>query len=176
MRYSETWNVTTAGGIQAYDYKMNSIYDPYVGAGGNGVYGIDQMSAIYNRYRVVKAHIVVTANTQSGAETTQLYLYANGDSTSANLSRAESAPNVRHAQLTQQWPNMLELVTTPGTWLQGPQDRDLSAVISADPTALAYFHILMQNFSLGALNVVIRVMIDFTVEWSGLNSVDDVDA
>jgi hypothetical protein len=174
MTYSEAWNVTTAGGIQAYQYKMNSIYDPYNGAGGNGVYGIDEMSAIYDRYKVVRATITVTGAAQA-VESTNIWLCANGSSTAMTKAKAEAAPGVVYGLLGQYWPQTFTLTSTPGRWLQGPNDRDLTAATNADPSVMAYFHILIQNFSASALNIMLRVQIVYDVEWSGLKTVDNAD-
>jgi hypothetical protein len=175
MKYAEFWTVSTAGGIQAYNYKMNSIYDPYGGAGGNGCYGIDEIAAIYNRYQVTGATMTITATAQA-VEGTQLYVYADGDSTSATQEIAESSPTCRFALLGQYWPQTFVISAKPGTFLAGANDRDLTALATADPAVMAYFHILIQNSTAAALNVMIRVQIIFDVIWSGLICTNDLDA
>lgn len=175
MVYSETWNVTTAGGSQAYTYKMNGVYDPYSGAGGNGCYGIDEMQALYGRYRVLSSHIIVTASCQA-TELTSLYLYPSAESTAATEASAESHPELVTAMLGQYRPVTLDSTSRPSKWLDGAQDRDLASANNGDPPALAYWHLLIKNFSASALNVVMRVRIEFWTEWSQLATNNDVDA
>lgn len=175
MVYSETWNVTTAGGVQAYAYKMNGVYDPYVGAGGNGCYGIDEMQAIYQRCRVLDSHIVVSASAQN-VEITSLYLYPDAESTAATEAIAESHAELTTAMLGQYRPQTIEAWGRPTKYLDGRDDRDLASASNGDPPAVAYWHILVKNFSAAALNVVLRVRIEYHVEWSQLASSNDVDA
>lgn len=175
MVYSETWNVTTAGGTQAYAYKMNSIYDPYVGALGNGCYGIDAMQAIYSRCRVLKSHIIITASAQN-VEVTSLYLYPSAESTAATEATAESHPELVSTMLGQYRPVTVEATSTPTKWLDGVQDRDLAAASNGDPPVMAYWHIFIKNVSAAALNIVLKVRIEFFTEWSHLHTTNDVDA
>lgn len=43
-------------------YRLNGIYDPYVGVGGHAPRGFNQLAALYQRYRVHKARVVFNAN------------------------------------------------------------------------------------------------------------------
>lgn len=43
-------------------YRLNSLYDPYYGSGGHQPRGFDQLSQLYNSYRVHKARVVFNAN------------------------------------------------------------------------------------------------------------------
>jgi hypothetical protein len=175
MKYTEQWQVTTAGGVQAYVYKMNSVYDPYSGAGGNGCYGIDWFQATYNRYRVLRATLIVTTAAGADKENTMIYLYASASSTAAVISTAESAPGSRAVMLSEYRPQTLTITSTPSRWLFGANDRDISAVTNADPALLAYFHILLKNISGAALGVNLHVTVLYETEWSELKQADDID-
>jgi hypothetical protein len=176
MVYNEVWNVATAGGVQGYVYKMNSIYDPFSGAGGNGCYGIDEMQAIYDRYRVTGAQIVVTASATSGKEPTMLYVYPSADGTTPTQTIAQSAPLVRSVMLAEYWPQTITFKESVSKWLMNSKDYDASAATNADPAKLAYFGILIQNVTAAALGIVLRVQIVYDVEWSVLKLNDDTDA
>jgi hypothetical protein len=175
MKYAEQWSVSTAGGSQAYAYKMNSVYDPYAGVGGHGCYGIDWFQSAYNRYRVLRSTFIVTADVASDKEATALYVYAHASSTTATVNLAEAAPGARMVYLAAERPQSLALTSTPNRWVSGATDRDLSAAPSADPSVLAYFHLLLQNSSAAALGVHLHVTMLFETEWSELKQADDID-
>lgn len=66
LRYVDYMNAaaTTVGMGYTQDWVLNSVYDPYAGAGGHQPLGYDQMAAFYNRYRVVGA--TITAEWEQG--------------------------------------------------------------------------------------------------------------
>jgi hypothetical protein len=175
MVYSEDWNVTTAGGAQGYVYKMNSVYDPFSGAGGNACFGIDEISAIYDRYRVTKATITVTAATQA-VETTMLYVFPTADSTTPTETISQANPKTRCIMLGQYWPQTVTFTEPISRWMMNPRDYDASAASGADPAKLAYFGLFIKNFTAAALNVALRVHIRYETEWSVLKCMDDTDA
>jgi hypothetical protein len=66
LRYAENVSasvITVAGSNQIF--RLNSIFDPNAAVGGTQPYGYDQVSALYNRYRVLKTRwkIVFAAST-----------------------------------------------------------------------------------------------------------------
>jgi len=66
MRYAELLQITAGtAGVMGSDYKfrLNSVFDPYHPAGGHQAFGFDQMSPIYNKYRVDKASYKITFTT-----------------------------------------------------------------------------------------------------------------
>jgi hypothetical protein len=176
MTYEEVWSVSTAGGTQGYVYKMNSVYDPFSGAGGNGCYGIDEMQAIYDRYRVYGAQITVTAAVATDKEATMLYVFPTADGTTPTATIARAAPNVRSVLLAEHLPATISFKEPLSRWLMNVRDYDVSAATNADPAKLAYFGILIQNETAAALGVVLRVQIIYDVEWSVLKLNNDLDA
>jgi hypothetical protein len=175
MHYAEVWACTTAGGLQGYVYKMNSVYDPFSGAGGNACHGIDVLQSIYDRYRVLDATMTITATIQA-VESTMLYAYPTADSTTPTQTIAESSPEVKSLMLAQYWPQVLTIHAKTSKWLMNARDYDASAASNADPAKLAYFGILVRNTSAAALNVVMRVSIVYHTEWSVRKVNDDTDA
>jgi hypothetical protein len=176
MVYSEVWSISSAGGIQGYVYKMNSVYDPFSGAGGDACYGIDEMQAIYDRYRVYSAQISVTAALAADKESTMLYVYPSADGTTPTETIAKSAPACRSVMLAQQIPQTITFKEPVGRWLMNVRDYDASAASNADPAKLAYFGLLIQNQTAAALGVVLQVKILYDVEWSVLKLNNDTDA
>jgi len=176
MRYSETWNCTTAGGTQAYSWRMNDIYDAFVGAGGAACHGIDEIQAIYQRYRVQASRIKVSLNLGGSGENTNAYLFSSGDTTAVDVARGESAPDLCHAMLCLYRPVVLTCRTPISRYLDCTNDRDCSALSNADPTAQCYFNLVMKNQSGASLNVNIRVEIEFDTLWSQRLDSNDADA
>jgi hypothetical protein len=175
MVYAETWAVTTAGGTQGYIYKMNSVFDPYSGAGGNACHGIDEMQAIYDRYRVLGARIIVTASCQA-VEVTMLYVFPTADSTTPTETISEGAPAARSLMLGQYLPQTITFYERTSKWLMNSRDYDASAATNADPAKLCYFGIYIKNTSAAALNVVMNVRIEYDTEWSVRKASDNTDA
>jgi len=59
MKYSDTFQVTAAGG-SLYRFNLNSIFDPNRTGVGHQPYGRDQLATLYNRYRVFKCAYAIT--------------------------------------------------------------------------------------------------------------------
>lgn len=71
MKYSEQVKVTgpSGGGLAAFRFNLNSIYDPNRTGIGHQPYGYDQLAGLYNRYRVIKCNYVVSGvNTGSDGD------------------------------------------------------------------------------------------------------------
>jgi len=174
--YSETWNVLTAGGSQAYQYRLNDIYDPFVGVGGRGVHGIDELQAIYNHYQVRRVRMRVTATLGGNGETTSLYLYSSADPTVPSIDRVDSAPDQQFALMSLARPCVLCLDVPMSRYVQNPDDAYYGAAPSTDPTKAIYGQLFMKNVSGADLNVIIRVAIEFDTEWSERIDCNDIDA
>jgi hypothetical protein len=175
MVCASTWTCTTAGGFATYTYRMNDVYDPYVGAGGDSCHGLDEMQAIYGRYTVRRAWITVSA-VNLGDEVVSFYVHPSANSTTPALNAAEGAPESKFALVTKYAPAVLTIGTTINKWLQGANDRDAGAASNADPVLQAYWKILIQNATANALNLMLRVCVVYETEWSSLVASDDVDA
>jgi hypothetical protein len=176
MRYSETWNCTTAGGTQAYSWRMNDIYDAFVGAGGAACHGIDEMQSLYQRYRVIASRIKCTMALSGVGEQTNAYLFSSADTTAVDAARAESAPDLCHGLLSLYRPVVLSCRTPISRYLDSAQDRDCGALANADPAAQSFFNLVLKNFSGSALNVLLRVEIEFDTLWSQRIDANDADA
>jgi hypothetical protein len=177
MRYSEFWRDTTAGGISSYLYRGNGIFDPYVGVGGAGCYGIDAMQAIYGWVKAHRSHITVRL-VNAGTEPIMAYLYDAYPSAAPTIQTAESAPRVKRALLNVDAGKEVVLKGTSGitNFTASPQDLSWGSATSANPTVTWYWKIYLKNVGLSALAVYLNVAIDYECEFSLRNEEDDVDA
>lgn len=85
-RYVEKVNVSSvAGSPGGYLFSCNGLFKPNQSAAGHQPYYFDQMSAIYNHYRVIKAKITLSVTPQnSGQTSTYFSLTTNDDTTITN--------------------------------------------------------------------------------------------
>jgi hypothetical protein len=67
LKYSElmSHSMATTVGTQS-TFRLNSIFDPNAAVGGHQPYGYDQLAALYNRYRVLRAAWKITFANQAG--------------------------------------------------------------------------------------------------------------
>lgn len=68
LKYAEVRVVTgpTLGGLVQYNFRLNSLFDPNLTGGGHQPYGFDQLTDIYNRYRVYKVSYAISALNTDG--------------------------------------------------------------------------------------------------------------
>jgi hypothetical protein len=177
MRYTESWADTTAGGISYYIYRGNSIYDPYFGAGGDSVYGYDEMAAIYGRYKVFGSSIQVEA-LNAGTEPLNLFVYPTYFSAVPTFSTSDAAPRCKRAMLNFEAGNSVVInhSARANEFFDNPNDANCSALINANPVEPWHWKIYCKNRGLSALNLHLRVTIRYDVLFSLRNIVDDQDA
>lgn len=58
MKYSSSFNLTAIS--PTWNWNLNSLFDPDRAGIGHQPYGYDQLSALYNRYRVISCSYVIT--------------------------------------------------------------------------------------------------------------------
>jgi hypothetical protein len=67
LKYNSVVTLSNAAsGGNSFKFKLNSLFDPEDPVGGHQPYGFDQMSALYNRYRVLRARWKVVVGTSTG--------------------------------------------------------------------------------------------------------------
>lgn len=59
MKYSESFQTSTVGTANNYQWRLNSIYDVNNTSTGHQPYGHDQLQTLYNRYRVIGVNYVL---------------------------------------------------------------------------------------------------------------------
>jgi len=61
--YGEKFTLTTGSGIGTYLFSCNGLYDPNITGTGHQPLYFDQLSELYDHYRVVSSKITITVNT-----------------------------------------------------------------------------------------------------------------
>ena len=59
LRFTEVLNMQSATGKQNFQYSLNSLYDPYMGAGGSNYSGYGALATLYSRYRVDSVDVTI---------------------------------------------------------------------------------------------------------------------
>ena len=82
LKYNESKSITsTAGIVNDYQFRLNSIFDPDYTGGGHQPLGRDQLAGLYNRYRVDKVAVSVTFHKNSESACIGHAICANNSST-----------------------------------------------------------------------------------------------
>lgn len=78
MKYAEQVQVTGPGlgGLAAFRFNLNSIFDPNQTGIGHQPYGHDTMASLYNRYRVIKCNYVISGISTGGTSGNQYSIIA----------------------------------------------------------------------------------------------------
>lgn len=78
MKYAEQVQVTGPGlgGLAAFRFNLNSIFDPNQTGIGHQPYGHDTMAGLYNRYRVIKCNYVISGIATGGTSGNQYSIIA----------------------------------------------------------------------------------------------------
>jgi hypothetical protein len=177
MRYNESWGDTTGGGITYYIYRGNSIFDPYYGAGGDSVYGMDEMSAIYERYKVFGSSIEVEI-VNSGTEPVSAYLYPTYFNAVPTFSTSDAAPRCKRALINNNAGKAVLLTNSALSvdYFDNPNTANVSASIGANPLEPWHWKLYIKNVGLSALDLHLRVTIRYDTLFSLRRVVNDQDA
>jgi len=176
MRYCESWVDAAAGGFSDAVFRINSVYDPYFGAGGQGCYGCDEIQALYAHYQVHAGTITVAASIPSGTAATDVYVFAHEYPVVAGSSEVRGQPEARILHLTPGVVQSVKLRNSVRRFFPTASDWEMSAADNANPNVCAYWHIVMIN-SANAQNAVnLCVTIDYDTEWFQQKMFNDVDS
>jgi hypothetical protein len=176
MRYCEMWAVTTAGGVASYIFRMNSVYDPYQPVGGASVYGMDEMTAIYDFYHVRRSDITVEVVNEG--DPIEVVLYPARDTGAPIATQARSAADARSALVHKSSGKAVTLrhsLPLRALFPQADTDVDHGSVINGNPSIVGYWKIFVANTTAANLNATLKVTILYHTKWYSRNSVDDTD-
>lgn len=172
MKYSEAIYLSGTGPL-AYRWSLNSLYDPNFSGIGHQPYGFDQLSVLYNRYRVIACSYVI-----SGAPINNTYqriaaLPSNEQVNALTLSEMCENPKCRF--ITQAPSAALKLLTgkiylpslVGRNKAQYMADDRYQAQTNASPSELALLNVFMQDMSDGAstIQTAFNITLEYTVEF-----------
>jgi len=175
MRYSESWVDTAVTGHSDIGYRINSVYDPYYGAGGGACWGIDEIQALYSSYIVRNATIYITASVPSGTAATDITLVESEIAALSATTEVLGHPEAKTMHLT---PGVVQTLVAKADMskLSPNQFAVYSAHENANPDICFYWHIWTRN-SAGSTNAInLNVTIDYDTEWWQLKPLDAGDA
>lgn len=102
LKYCETFKpLNTPTGMNVWQLRLNSIFDPNLTGVGHQPYGRDQFEPIYGRYRVISCSYVINAWSSDGAAIQVAALPANEAHTPAFSSASEIRENPRAKYIVQ---------------------------------------------------------------------------
>lgn len=176
MKYSE---VFTLGLTNNYTQVMNlnSLFDPNSTGIGHQPYGYDQLSTIYNRYRVISTSYVLNAYNATAA-----IRYA--------ALPCNQLPPINNLSELCENPRTQSRVQVPGgnasvikgrsyipslmgrTKSQYMADDRFQAAVGAGPSELALLYISGQTLGDSNTDIQLTLTMEFTVEWFDPNPID----
>lgn len=169
LRYAENVYASSAGGDYTYIFRLNSIYDFDYTGGGHQPMGHDELSNLYEYYRVTGVRWVVKAfNTDSSdARPMRCTAWVNDVVTNAaNQNEAEEQPGAKNAMALfggrsearlSGYTDIAHEFALSGD--QAESDNNTIAAFGDTPSRVAYLHVRFQtgvatfacNFSINAV-------------------------
>lgn len=171
MKYAETVTLNV-GTSYAYQFNLNSIYDPNRTGIGHQPYGHDQLLALYNRYRVIGVkYSIFMATGSTGQPLMFSAVPANEVQIFSGTDEARENPRARFA-IQMPGGNPVKItgyVSLPSlvgrTKAQYMADDRYQAAYGASPLELAILNIQAQIANTSALaEVSANVMLEYIVE------------
>lgn len=172
LKYAQVQFLNTAGPA-AWRFRLNSLFDPDFSGIGHQPYGFDQLSPLYNRYRVISCSYVVSAVDQAGQYITFATLPANEQVNTLSLSEMRENPRCQFvvqapASAMKQITGKVYLPSLVGrTKAQYMADDRYQALVTDNPAEAAILNVYVQRMDegLNTLNVPLTVTLEYTVEF-----------
>lgn len=176
MKYSEAYTLQLSNSYTQV-INLNSVFDPNRTGTGHQPYGYDQLSALYNRYRVISCRYIV--NGYSGANAIRYGTIVSNDTPLAT-NMSELAENPR-AQTRVQFPggNATQIRGTayiPSVFGRSKQqylaDDRYQASVGSSPAELCLLTILGGDITDAGTTVLCTVTLEYLVEWFDMIPLD----
>jgi len=179
-KYAEALTLSAAG-MSQYKWNLNSIYDPNRTGTGHQAYGMDQLSALYNRYRVISCKYILSA-VSDNANIHFAALPANEALTViSNVSEARENPRCKYA--VQNPGGTLKVLTgnvylpalVGATKTQYMSDDRYQSVSTTSPSELAVLNVYgagMNDDPIYNPNITYNILLEYTVEWFDVHTQD----
>lgn len=177
LHYHDYVGCTGGAGIDAQDYRGNSVYDPdYTGAGGQPSY-FDQITAIYGRYCVFASSITVEMHNSDAVPTSLDIVPDTSSAALVNAAQARQFANNKHIIVGTDGTvrKLKHYFTTAQAWdCSDPLlDPDLSALYNANPVKVWFWHLMVQNTDGGANSTSLDVDITYIVRFNAIQPKSD---
>lgn len=175
MKYAEAVTVS-ASGIAGYKWNLNSLYDPNRSGAGHNPYGYDQLSALYNRYRVISCRYVVSCISDS-VNIAFAVLPANESlSLIGTVSEARENPRCKYLVQTPTSGGNLKVLKgnvylpslVGATKTAYMADDRYQAIVGNSPTELAVLNAYAQGLNDDPTfnaQPTFNILLEYTVEW-----------
>lgn len=173
-KYSDVASTSTANPF--WRFNLNSIYDPNRTGTGHQPYGFDQLSALYNRYRVIACSYTVSCS--STASPIRFGTYVGNDSVSFTT-MSELCENPRSRFMVQNPGGNLRQIhgkcylpaLVGRTKAQYMADDRFQADVGSSPLEQAILHVQAGTTNDATQPVDITITMEFLVEWFDLKSI-----
>jgi len=151
MKYAENFTATT-GITQDYQFRTNSIFDPDLTFTGHQPLGYDQISPLYDHYRVysVAYKVVIQSATTSYTPATVCVVPTNSSTSIANPIGTAIEHAGSNFKLTSSGANAITLYGSVDNWIlngktraQYAADDVTAAAINTNPTEVLILHVAM---------------------------------
>lgn len=175
MKYAEAVTVS-ATGIAGYKWNLNSLFDPNRSGIGHQPYGYDQLSALYNRYRVINCRYVVSCISDS-VNIAFAVLPANESlSLIGSVSEARENPRAKYLVQTPTSGGTLKVLKgnvylpslVGATKTAYMADDRYQAIVGNSPTELAILNAYAQGLNDDPTfnaQPTFNILLEYTVEW-----------
>lgn len=172
-KYAEALTISTPG-MGIYKWNLNSLFDPNRTGIGHQPYGYDQLSALYNRYRVISCKYVLSAISDS-ANIAYACLPAND--TAAVISNVSECRENPRAKFATQNPGGNLKVLKGNVYLpslvgqtrsQYMADDRFQAQVGSSPSELCVLNVFGQGLNDDPVfnpQITYNILLEYTVEW-----------
>lgn len=176
MKYSEAY---TLSALNAYTQMMriNGIWDPNTTGVGHQPYGFDQLTPIYNRYRVISCSYVI--NAYSGTNPIRFGCLPCNDTPPIG-GASELCENPR-AKFRIQLPNGSTQTITGKVSLPSLMGRNkaqymaddrFQSEVTTNPLEVALLYITGQSMTDSSVDILLNVTLEYTVEFFDPKPID----
>lgn len=168
--YTEDLTLSTVGGAGGYVFTGNDAFDPnYTGAGAQPL-GFDEWSAFYERYRVFGSSMYVKAISNDTVDTKLCICPMISDTLRSDVRTYAADAYTRWCIVpsSNNGVRNLKKYMSSRKILEVKDIRDnvaFSALVSASPSTVWYWHIFAENSDAGDLNINAFVKIVYYIEF-----------
>lgn len=186
MPYFDYVNANTSSGTNFTEllFRANSCFDPLYSGGTRNLQSplFDALTKMYNRYKVHSASCTVAVNSSSATFQGKVCLHANVSATADSVTYADvpyqlfSQPNTKIGYIRASGAGSTTCVSmyrkTSALFPFYKGEKDLTALVSADPVAPWYYHVTLwdmnNDVSTGTVVSSVDVKIIQDVEWGDI--------